>query len=312
MADRMNGSSLLDKILISCLVVVIGFLAYSSLIDRALDETSLKIVDRQAEEYFERTLIRAVSTFAVVRGLNAAISVIQGTEVSVSPGGVGVVMSVGEAVDPVNDLLERFSWIMLISSASLGIQRVLMDVGAWLGLRFLLTLALAVILIGIWLPRLGPIWVTALGYRLLILALAVRFCIPAVAVASEKIYDLFLEESYVEATRSLESITEDVQKQSIVSEADEAEQSWFDKLIGAYDRARETANIRGRINYLKDKMTRAAEYIINLIVVFALQTVVIPLLVLWLLIRIAGNAAGGTVLYVMERKIRGREAPAKG
>ena len=32
-----------------------------------------------------------------------------------------------KVLDPINDLAERFSWVMLVNTASLGIQRILME-----------------------------------------------------------------------------------------------------------------------------------------------------------------------------------------
>ena len=87
-------------------------------------------------------MTRAFVTFATARGLNAAISVMQGTEVS---GGVGVsaTFSVGQALDPVNDLVEQFANLMLLATVSFGIQEVLLVMGQDQALKVLLTLLLA-------------------------------------------------------------------------------------------------------------------------------------------------------------------------
>jgi hypothetical protein len=71
--------------------------------------------------------------FAVARTLNGVISAAQGTEVALEPGGVGVVLSVGEILDPINDLIERFSAVMLIAASSLGLQALLLNIlqGSW-------------------------------------------------------------------------------------------------------------------------------------------------------------------------------------
>ena len=65
---------------------------------------------------------RALVTWALARGLNGVLSVAQGTEVAIQPAGVGVNFTPGEILDPVNDLVERFSWIMMLATSSLGIQ----------------------------------------------------------------------------------------------------------------------------------------------------------------------------------------------
>ena len=72
-------------------------------------------------------------------------SVIQDTEIAFSPAGVGVTLAVGEILDPINDLIERFSFVMLVSTASLGIQKILLEVGIWFGFRLLLTFSMLLI-----------------------------------------------------------------------------------------------------------------------------------------------------------------------
>ena len=88
-------------------------------------------VNQKATTDYELLFERAFVTFALARTLNGVISAVQGTEVALQPAGVGVTLTPGEILDPVNDLVERFSWIMLGATISLGIQNVLLDVSAW-------------------------------------------------------------------------------------------------------------------------------------------------------------------------------------
>ncbi|MEM7294214.1 MAG: hypothetical protein AAF420_12590, partial [Pseudomonadota bacterium] len=82
-------------------------------------------LDQRASPPIDNAFEQALLTFAVVRGINAVISVVQGTEVAIEPAGIGVVLTPGEVFDPINDLIERFSWIMLLASTSLGAQKVM-------------------------------------------------------------------------------------------------------------------------------------------------------------------------------------------
>ena len=89
--------------------------------------------DTVGAAYVDTAFKRALLGFAVARGLNGVISVAQGTEVAIQPAGVGVSFTPGEILDPVNDLVERFSWIMLLATSSLGVQKVLLSMSAWQG-----------------------------------------------------------------------------------------------------------------------------------------------------------------------------------
>ena len=266
--------------------VLIAILAVSALLTDLIAKTPFKRLDRQAESYVENTMARAVSTFAVVRGLNGMISVVQGTEVSVSPAGIGVNLSIGEVLDPMNDITERFSWIMLISTTSLGIQRVLMELGDWLGLQVLLTVAMALFAIAVWKPCWVKLNIQAAAWRLLILALMVRLFIPATALVSETIYNRFLTQHYREATQTLTRMNEEL-KQSRPLGQSEPDEPDAENTLGEIKRwmaeTRDLIDIRTRIDRLGAKLEAFTTDTIRLMVVFLFQTIIIPLIVLWCL-----------------------------
>ena len=113
------------------------------------------VVDETAGELAEDAFKRALVTFAVARTLNGVISLAQGTELSLEPGGVGVNLGVGEILDPVNDLVEQFSGVMLVAASSLGLQNVLLRITAWWGCTALLCGAGLVALAALWWPAPG-------------------------------------------------------------------------------------------------------------------------------------------------------------
>lgn len=76
-------------------------------------------------------LKRALISFAAARALNAVISVAQGTEVSVQPLGFGVNFTPGQLLDPVNDIVEQFSNVMLAASVAFGVQKALIGIATY-------------------------------------------------------------------------------------------------------------------------------------------------------------------------------------
>jgi hypothetical protein len=295
------------KTLLSFFVVIIGILAYTAALDIFFRAAYVGEFDEKASEYFNETLKRAAFTYAIARGINGVVSVIQETEVAFSPAGVGVTLAVGEILDPINDLIERFSLVMLISTASLGIQKILLEMGIWFGFRLLLTFSMLILLIGIWFRNLPRVDLIALGYRLILVALVIRFCIPAVAVASSMIYDTFLKEKYVESTKSLEEIKAEIKDPNLLdakSETEESDLGFWSNLKKIYKNTRESMDIRRKLNLLKDRVANSVNHIINLIVVFLLQTVIVPLFVLWALIKLAGKFLSDNVANVLEKKLK--------
>ena len=79
-------------------------------------------VDDQGKAFTDTGIKRALVAFGIARGLNAIISTAQGTEIAVEPMGIGVTLTPGQLLDPVNDLIERLSWVLLASATALTIQ----------------------------------------------------------------------------------------------------------------------------------------------------------------------------------------------
>jgi hypothetical protein len=282
------------KVAISLLVIVIGVLAYTSVINKMLDKTAIKKIDEKSSRYLDNAFKRAIYTYAIVRGINGIISVIQNTHIAVSPAGLGVNVAVGEILDPVNDLIERFSWVMLVSTTSLGIQKIFMKIGAWLGLNILLSAAMLMLLIGIWVPENFIINFRSWGYKLIIVSIMIRFCIPAVSIASDKLYDLFLKDSFEEATQSLDKLNQDLKKTDIVKDdrnINKKENGVLGNIKKYYRDTKETLKINERIQLLKRRLADYAKDTINLIIVFILQTVIIPIFVLWVFLKFTGFIA---------------------
>lgn len=140
---------------------------------RPLDD----LAGAQAQAGFKR----AVASFATARALNAVISVVQGTEFSVQPLGIGVTLTPGQMLDPLNDLVERFSDLMLVASVAFGVQLLLIEVGMHWGMTLLLSLAAAGWAWQTWQRARAP----ALLTRVLVALLLVRFIVPAAGMASD-------------------------------------------------------------------------------------------------------------------------------
>jgi hypothetical protein len=69
-------------------------------------------------EKVDAGLKRALVSFATARALNGVISVVQGTEIVAQPLGVGVTLTPGQLLAPINELVKHFSDLMLAASMS--------------------------------------------------------------------------------------------------------------------------------------------------------------------------------------------------
>ncbi|AOF84165.1 hypothetical protein BSY239_1060 [Hydrogenophaga sp. RAC07] len=224
--------------------------------------TWLQPLDQLAQAHSEAGLKRSLAAFAAARGFNAVISVIQGTEVT---GGafVNVTLALGQVLDPVNDLIEQFARLMLVVSVVFGAQLLLLKMGATWGVSLVLTALVAVWLWQRWrLERPSP-W---LG-RLLVALLLVRFVVPVAAVTSELSYQAFMSEQFAVSQQAIASSTAALGGGG--SGADSTKRWW---------ELRE--KLAEKIDELRADADRVVAHVIDLIVLFVMQTVVLPLLVL--------------------------------
>ena len=253
-------------------------------------------IDRASEEQAENALKNALVTFAVARTLNGVISAAQGTEVALEPGGVGVVLSVGEVLDPINDLVERFSSVMLIAASSLGLQMLLLNITSWWGVSGFLIAAAAGFLVVIWAPRSTAAEYAGPALRILLFLLFVRFAVPVLIVGTTLISDAFLEPKQAEATAILRDTSKDIERISDEAQTVPSDdQSFMERLSEMIDESLESMRVGARMKELKDSASNAAEHIVDLIAIFVLQTILLPLLFLWLFMAglrgIAGRSA---------------------
>lgn len=233
-------------------------------------------LDGLARDHLEASLKTALVSFAIARTLNGVISVAQDTELAFEPAGVGVVIGAGQILDPLNDLVERFSGLVLIAAASLGIQIELTRMFAHPGLNAGLAVVLVIAIAALWAP-LSP----TVRRAVLLFAgtlLFARFLIVVAALGASLLSHVFLDERENEAIASLTSTSAAVEQER----TDQPESSLFDRFNRFLEDPAKAFDLDGRIDRLKTQSESAISELINLIVVYALKTLLLPIAVLYL------------------------------
>jgi hypothetical protein len=246
-------------------------------------------VDATGQRYAGEAFTRALVTFAVARTLNGVISVAQGTEVAVEPGGVGVNFTVGEVLDPINDLVERFSAVMLVATSSLGLQNVLLKMTMWWGTSLAVALAALISLVVLWWPKFRSGKTQHVVINILLVTVFLRFAVPLLVIGSNLVFDTFLASEQTAATAALEATRtqiEELNDEAAAQEAANEDQSVIERLGTMLDNSLESMNVSDRLQGLSERVSNASEHIINLIVIFTLQTILLPLVFLWLIVEL--------------------------
>lgn len=244
-------------------------------------------LDRQADEVTVSNLKQALAVLALARTFNGVISVAQGTEVAIQPVGVGVTLTLGEVLDPLNDLIEQFSTLALLASVSLGLQITLSKITSSIWISGLFTLVAIIYLITLWLTRAqSSARLKSIGHALG-MALFLRFILAIVLLATYGLDTLFLQRMQDEATASLSLTSNSLQAINQQSTADSTEtESLFDRtaegLSQLLNSTRQSLDIQEQLDDVQSRAESSVEEIINLIVVFLLQTLLIPIATLYL------------------------------
>ncbi len=237
-------------------------------------------LDATANRQVDAGLKRALLTFASARALNAVISVVQGTEVAIEPAGVGVVLTPGQALDPVNDLVEQFSNLMLAASVSFGVQKVLISIGAHWVASLLLSIAALVWALFLFRYEPAPAWLT----RILVILLMTRFAVPVVTLAADGLFRTFMAADYQSSQQVIDTASGNLAKLDPPAAVPSESQGMLEKFKGWLP---QSGDVKARFEQLKQVAERAIEHIIKLMVIFLLQTLLLPLLLLWVLYGVA-------------------------
>ena len=244
------------------------------------------VADSASDDYSDEAFKRGLVTFAIARTLNGVISVVQGTEVAVEPGGVGVNFTVGQILDPINDLVEQFSSVMLVATSSLGLQNILLNMTGWWGVTAALVATVLFLVVALWWPGGVRVEVKTLALRIFLFMAFLRFALPVLIIGTHIVFSTFLEDEHDAAAAVLEATSSKIeefnQEQSTVDPDDEA--TFFGKLGDAIGSSMGSFDVSGRIDRLKESASSASEQIVNLIVIFVLQTILLPLAFLWLFV----------------------------
>ena len=247
-------------------------------------------LDRVAMDQVDAGLKRSLISFATARGLNGVISMIQGTQVSVQPLGIGTTFSIGQILRPINDLTAQFAELMLAASIAFGVMKALISIGSFWVISLLVSVA------GLywgwmqWRGRNVPGWIG----RAFFLLLFVRFAVPLVTVGSDAVFQRFLLDDYTRSQKAIEgdrdefiTLAPNIDENNAAKDAVEGIRAWWSKI-----------NLGESVHKLKNSVARVTEHIVKLIVVFLMQTLVIPLILLWALYK--GSLA---VLPALENRL---------
>jgi len=240
------------KGLVSILIIVLVMLS------------STRLLDNYVDEYTSDSIENAALTYASARGINALVSMLQSSEIEAGVGFVSGAMTIGEVLDPLNDLIERFSTVMTWVLASLAAQKVLLLLASHsLFLYLVAVLGVSCLLV----LYFGSSTARNLLFRSFLVVAFVRFALGlAVALNSGADY-LFLDQQIQDNDREVEQFQSRILPidANATADSDEVRNSVIDfwKSLSLAE--------------LNQKISDGIESFINLLALYLLKTILFPL-----------------------------------
>lgn len=209
-----------------------------------------------------------LSVYAVLRGLNAVISMAQGTELAIEPMGVGMTLTPGELLDPLNDMIEQVSTVLLLASASIGIQKIILNVSDIEVLRWVLA---GISIIAILVVAIKSVSLTKQKsvIRLILVLTLLRFVVPSMVLASNMM-QTWLASERQESISVLISTENEVRELNRATASDQ-DSGWFESLTAKF-------KLTNVFTLIKSKTDNAVTATVYILAEFVLVFILIPLL----------------------------------
>jgi hypothetical protein len=242
-----------------------------------------QFLDAPASKLAEEGFKRALVSFGTARALNAAISTAQGTEVTFQPMGFGMTFTPGQLLDPINDLVETFSSLMMAACIAFGVQKFLISIGS----NWFISSILTISAIGWgWLylrQQQSFRWLSGL----LVILLMIRFAIPVITIGTDMLFKKYLNIEYTANQQAIDQASRQVKEfKSSDSAKIEDKGLWArakESAQAVVSKSKDVLNFEAHVKKLQQTTENWTRHIINLIVIFLLQTLVIPLLLIWVM-----------------------------
>ena len=251
----------------------------------------LPVLDATTDVYFDEAITKAGVAYATCRVVNASVSIVKDSSLQLEPAGVGVSLAVGQALDPIDDMTERLSDVLVMAITSLGVQKLTYEISVSL-VPPVLSMFLLALSIMIWFEneRLTSFQKTIM--RFLLLIVIARFCLPISSMANEFVYKHFFADQISEANKELGLGTAEIDKLKDFSLPK------IDGVLGTIENStsflkQKSMEFKNALVATVSNMGAIIENLLKLtflyVGIFLIQVIILPLLSFWFLVKIVNS-----------------------
>lgn len=245
-------------------------------------------LDDRTDAYFEKAITKAGLAYATCRTVNASVSIIKESNLQLEPAGVGLSLAVGQALDPVDDMAERLSDVLVTAITSLGVQK----------LAYAICVSVAPVLIGTLLILLSLLalfpfqrirMLQRVCLNLIVILMVARLCLPVSSLANDYLQSAFFDQKIENAKKELALGSADLDRLKDISLPE------IDGVAGTLRNSaaflkRKSIEFRAAMISMVSNMGLIIQSLLALtflyVGVFVIQVILLPIGVFWLLIKI--------------------------
>lgn len=251
----------------------------------------IPILDSSADTYFKDSITKAGVSYGVSRVINATVSVIQQSSIELEPAGIGMSLAVGQIVDPINDMVERLSNVLVMSIASLGVQELAYEISITIVPQILAVFLLLLSLL-VWFRNDRVIRLQKIMMSVLVIASIARLCLPISSMANEFLQEAFFDDKIIEANETLTASTAELNK------IDNIEVPKVDGFMGTIGNSasyikEKSVDFKNTIQVIMENKGVIVENLLRLtflyLGIFIIQVLILPLSIFWFLMRVINS-----------------------
>jgi hypothetical protein len=247
----------------------------------------LPVLDTTADTYFSDAITKAGLTYATCRAVNASISIVKESSLQLEPAGVGVSLAVGQALDPIDDMTERLSNVLVTAITSLGVQKLTYEISISLAPPALAVFLLILSILS-WFENDRLQRFQKIILRLALFIAIARFFLPMSSMANEFLNNHFFADQISEHSTELAigSAEIDTLKEFSLPE--------IDGIMGTIDNSavflkEKSIAFKNALTATMNNMGHIIETLLELMILyigqFLIQVIILPLLSFWFLIK---------------------------
>jgi len=267
---------------------------------------TIPVADRRTQQYFTHSIKEAGEVYLSCRLVIGALGLVEHSQISLRPFGVGVQTEPGQMLDPVYDMAERASDVMVTSIAALTIEEIGYEIT-----RAFAPFLLAILLVAVaamaysGLGREDLIFRRVVGLTLVLICL--RVALPVSALVNETIHHYFFAARIAKARQGIDifpkrDIAEATSLQLPPMGADP-----LSDVTGPIQFAmQKAAAITGLIKAAVTNALSLSQSFISLCSLYAgeliIQVIILPLLTWWVLVRIVNAAFDANLPYLIRHR----------